>query len=293
MRTSGGHLRIRTDEYLAVFDRQFVAGAEPADSTSSPLADSTSSPLADFLERIDELTDKGESLKRGDTSCVSRLQWNGKDIVIKRYNHRGLFHSLRRTIMGSRARKSWLHAHRLMMLNIPTPKPLAYIESRKWALVWKSYLVTEYAEGENLHHFLRDKTVSEEGRLAVVRQVLEMVERVHKNGITHCDLKPSNILVTGNGPVLTDLDAMKVHRVGWVCEWSGRKYIERFRQRVSNGFPRPGSTLSTTLPSTGSTNSPPPTTTFEGKQASSGPARQVRSPQDARGRRSGNGSALG
>jgi tRNA A-37 threonylcarbamoyl transferase component Bud32 len=219
MRTSMRFLRIRTAKCLAVFDRKLCERAEPVD----------------FLEQIDKLMEKGDWLKQGNTSGVSRLRQNGRDICIKRYNHKGLFHSLRHTIKGSRARKSWLYGHRLMMLGIATPKPLAYIERRKGPLVWKSYLVTEYVNGQNLHHFLRDKTVDKERCSMIVRQILEMLERMQENGIIHRDLKQTNILITANGPVLTDLDAIKTHKLRWISRWKGRKYINRLKQNVSNG----------------------------------------------------------
>ncbi|MGA2093473.1 MAG: lipopolysaccharide kinase InaA family protein [Sedimentisphaerales bacterium] len=218
LRTNTRYLRVKTGKYLAMFNRSFCGWVEPID----------------FIEQIDTLMNKGQIFKNDKTSYVSRLMWNGKDIVIKRYNHRGLFHLLRHTIMGSRAKQSWLYGYRLMMLGIPTPKPVAYIELRKGPLVWKSYLITEYVDGQNLHYFLRDKAIGQERRFVVVRQILEMIENLHKNKITHRDLKPTNILVTADGPALTDLDAITVHKLNWVCRWKGLKYIERFKQKVSN-----------------------------------------------------------
>jgi len=189
---------IRSQKFLGVFDRNFCSGLEPLD----------------FIEQIDGLMDKGEILKDGNTCYVSRLTWNGKDVVVKRYNHIGFIHSLRHTIKKSRARRGWLHAHRLRMLQIPTPKPLAYIEHHKYKLVWKSYLVTEYVEGRKLYDFLRD-SITEEQHSHVTSQIKELLERLGKYRITHGDMKHSNILVTDNGPVITDLDGMKVHRCKW------------------------------------------------------------------------------
>jgi len=97
--------------------------------------------LCDLLEKIDELMQAGRILKDGNTCCVSNTDWAGRDIVIKRYNHKGLFHSFRHTTKRSRARRNWLHANRLCLLDIPTPKPIAYLEYKKGLLVWKSYYI--------------------------------------------------------------------------------------------------------------------------------------------------------
>ena len=200
LRTSRRHLQIKAGSYIAMFDRGFCQDAESLD----------------FIEKIDTLMDKGRILKEGDTSYVSRLMWNGKDVVVKRYNHKGFIHSLRHTIKRSRARRAWLHGHRLGTLKIATPKPLAYIEQYKGKLVWKSYLVTEYIEGQKLYDFLRDGKTGQEQRSMAIQQVKKLLDKMGKYRITHGDLKHTNILVTKNGPVLTDLDGMKVHRWNWL-----------------------------------------------------------------------------
>ena len=40
-------------------------------------------------------------------------------------------------------------------------KPLAYIELRRGLLVWQSYLVTKYVEGQKLYDFLRNSNVAD------------------------------------------------------------------------------------------------------------------------------------
>jgi len=212
LRTSTRTLRVRAGRYRAVFDRGFYQGAEPLD----------------FIKRIDTLMDAGQILKSANTSCVSRLTWNGKDVVVKRYNHKGFVHSLRHTIKRSRARRSWLHGHRLKMLNIATPAPLAYIEQRRWFFLWQSYLVTEYVQGQNLYIFLRDKNVHMEARSKVGEQLKALLAQLCKYRISHGDLKHTNILVTENGPILTDLDAMRVHRWSWTHKIRWSRDMKRF-----------------------------------------------------------------
>jgi len=212
LRTSKRYIRVKADGYLAVFDKDFCRGAEPLG----------------FIEQIDRLMKEGQILKDGRTSYVSRIRWNNKDVVVKRYNHKGIIHSLRHTIKKSRACRGWLNGHRLVMLNIATPRPLAYIERRRGKLVWKSYLVTEYVDGQNLHNFLRDDNVTEQQRSRVAEQMSKLLTRLGEHKITHSDLKRSNILVTKDGPVLTDLDAMKVHKWTWTYKARRAKDLERF-----------------------------------------------------------------
>ena len=211
------YLQTDTGRYVAEFSSGFCAGRRPHD----------------LIEQIDALTDAGQIIKGGDTCHVSRITWNGRDVVVKRYNHKGLIHSLRHTIKKSRARKAWLHAHRLEALNIATPKPLAYIEHHKASLVWQSYLVTEYVEGQMLYYLIRDETIAERQRLDAIRQVVELLDKLWRHRITHGDLKHTNLLMTQNGPVLTDLDGMLVHRHMLLYRNKRTKDMERFLRKTS------------------------------------------------------------
>jgi tRNA A-37 threonylcarbamoyl transferase component Bud32 len=219
LRTNERYLRIKVGGNLAVFDRAFC----PDNGTANP---------ADFVRQIDALMDKGQILKNDSTCYVSRLTWNDKDIVVKRYNHRGLIHSLRHTIKTPRARRGWLHAHRLAALNIATPRPIGYIDQRRGLLTWKSYLITEYVAGQMLYHFLRDSNVTQERRSIVAQQVAELLDKLGKYRIIHGDLKHSNVLITGTGPVLTDLDAMKVYRCNWWFKIKKNKDIARLKRNT-------------------------------------------------------------
>ena len=217
LRTTKRYLKIKEDKFSAVFDKSFCQGTEPLD----------------FIEQIDALMDKGQILKNGNTCYMSRFRWNDKDTVVKRYNHKGLIHSLRHTIKGTRARQGWLHAHRLTMLQIPTPKPLAYIEQWKGLLVWKSYLVTEYVQGQKLYDFLHDNTITDQ-QTKVAEQVRNLLNEMSKYRISHGDLKHSNILITSNGPVLTDLDAMRVHKWSWTCNLGQAKDLAHLKKNISS-----------------------------------------------------------
>jgi len=213
LQTNENFLRIEMGRYLAVFDK-LCEGAEPFD----------------LIEKIDALMDAGQILKKGDTSYVSRINWNGEDIVVKRYNHRGLIHSLRHTIKKSRARRSWLNGHLLAMLNIATPKPLAFIEEYRGLLLWKSYLVTEYVDGRRLSVLLRDNSITEDKRSEITQQINRLLDKLEKYHIIHGDLKHTNILISENNPVLTDLDAMKTHKWDWTYKARQTKDMTRFRK---------------------------------------------------------------
>ena len=214
MRTSKKVLKIRTSQHFALFDRSFIDSVNPIN----------------FINQIDSLMDAGRILKRGNTCYVSAVCFNDRRIVIKRYNDKGFFHSLRHTIKGCRARRCWLYGHRLGMLNIPSPKPLAFIEQKKGVLVRRSYIVTEYVEGQKLYDFLKNNQPEQQKFLLIKEQLKILMKKLSKYCITHGDLKHTNILVTKNTFVLTDLDSLKFHRFEFIYKIRQSKDIKRLRQ---------------------------------------------------------------
>ena len=61
-----------------------------------------------------------------------------------------------------------------------------------------AYIVMEYIEGISLKEYLKQKggKISEEEALAILRPVLEALEKVHAAGIVHRDISPDNIMLT-------------------------------------------------------------------------------------------------
>ncbi|MBM7855749.1 serine/threonine-protein kinase [Desulfohalotomaculum tongense] len=68
------------------------------------------------------------------------------------------------------------------------------------------YLVMEYIDGDNLKNFIRSNpNLSQEKIVNIVRQICDALQHAHENNIVHRDVKPHNILITGDQRVkLTD-----------------------------------------------------------------------------------------
>lgn len=73
------------------------------------------------------------------------------------------------------------------------------------------YLVMEYVEGESLGRKIkRDGRMEEDEAIRIISQVALGLQKTHKQGMIHRDVKPDNILITPDGHVkLTDLGLVK------------------------------------------------------------------------------------
>ena len=63
------------------------------------------------------------------------------------------------------------------------------------------YLVTEFVEGEPIHHYCRRHGLSTRARLDLFLQLADAVQHAHSRLVVHRDIKPSNVLVDGEGRV--------------------------------------------------------------------------------------------
>jgi len=191
-------------------------------------ADFDCAAAADFVGHIDAVTAAARLLKNGNTCFVTVIDRNGRRYVIKRYNPKGFLHSLRHTLKRSRARRSWLNAHRLLYLGIPTPRPVGFIEEYAGCLIKRSWLITELAPGPKLKDYLADPDISKSPKTVVIDRVFDILERLEQHRITHGDLKHVNLIVTPDGPTLLDLDSLKIHRTGLFYWYHRKKDLNAF-----------------------------------------------------------------
>jgi eukaryotic-like serine/threonine-protein kinase len=66
------------------------------------------------------------------------------------------------------------------------------------------FLVMEYLEGETLAHRLRKGPLPLKEALKIGIEICEALDKAHRAGIVHQDLKPANIMLTRNGAKLMD-----------------------------------------------------------------------------------------
>ncbi len=216
LRTSKRYLKKEMVPYTGVFARDLFADQD----------------INAFMISLDRQMEAGEILKRGNTCFVSRIQFNGYDTVVKRYNHKGLWHSLRHTLKGSRAKKCWLFGHRLCGFGIATAQPLAFLEQRTCGLLRQSYILNEFVDGPGLYEVINGDKSSEQQTKDIISKSEKLLEKLCRFRMTHGDMKPGNLLVYHGEPVLIDLDSMRHHRCPWTLNFYTKKMLRFFRLRL-------------------------------------------------------------
>src|ERR1700694_4352243 len=72
------------------------------------------------------------------------------------------------------------------------------------------YLVMEYLEGETLAHRLLKGSLPLEQVLQYAIEIADALDKAHRKGVTHRDLKPGNIMLTKSGTKLLDFGLAKL-----------------------------------------------------------------------------------
>jgi len=180
--------------------------------------DSDSPELRKCLIEAEKYIQSGTVIKDSRTTkaVLSELE-NGSKVFIKRYNNKGLKYTLKYVLRKARAFRAWRSAWSLEVCGIPTPKNMGVISFRKLGILKSAYLITECLENViDVLDFYKIIIDNESLRNVYVDDVIRMLSILHQNGISHGDLKLSNIYIQKCGDDqytfgLWDLDGTKYY----------------------------------------------------------------------------------
>ncbi|MFO7817180.1 MAG: lipopolysaccharide kinase InaA family protein [Desulfovibrionales bacterium] len=175
-----------------------------------------------LLRNPDAFISGANLLKDGNSSTVALVKIDNRFLVIKRYNIKNFFHALSRCLRPSRAWRSWKNAHKLSLLKIATPSPVALLEYKWGPLRSTAYFITEYVQGMDVSQWFQTDGYSETEMQNVVKKFIRILNIFHNNLITHGDFKATNFILCEGRLFVIDLDAMRSY---W---WGGRKFQKRF-----------------------------------------------------------------
>lgn len=167
-------------------------------------------------------------LKQGNTCTLWLARVDGRQLVVKRYNIKGLAHRIGRAFRRTRAAVSWKNAHRLGMYGISTARPVALLEQRLGPLRGKAWYISEYVEGDDVLQLCTQPAPQVAAIRAATQQVVELLWQLAQCRISHGDMKGSNFILAAGEPVLIDLDAMQEHVSRLLFHSAQRRDVQRF-----------------------------------------------------------------
>ncbi len=181
------------------------------------------------IESLDRYFQPENLIKDGNTCTVAQANVNGHDVVIKRYNIKSAWHGMGRALRQTRASISWANAHRLQLLDISTPKPVALFERRVFGFLRAhAFFLSEFVAAPDINVFF-DETSDKQLRSAAVKHTVELFYRLYLLKLSHGDMKQTNIKMLSSGiPLLIDLDSMQQHKRTYFAEKAHVRDLKRF-----------------------------------------------------------------
>ncbi len=188
-------------------DPELIAEVEALLAHDAPRVSRFARPVLQLMASLG-----GESLQPGDRlgpwKLVRPLASGGMGMVYLASRSDGLFEQttaikVLRGIASGEA-LAYLAQERQILAHLAHPH-IARLLDGGTTPAGQPYLVMEYIEGRGIDDYCRAEAVSITQRLRLFLQVCAAVGHAHQMLIVHCDLKPSNILVTAEGrPILLD-----------------------------------------------------------------------------------------
>jgi len=232
-------------KYRAIVERQFndTALFEAINSTDIhppyPIKgmmrrDFYKNATASTIHDIDSLLESGTIIKTDRATTVSKVKITGRDVIIKRYNNQGFLNSLKYTLGGSRARRVWRETYLLQEMKIATPTALGYFDVYHKGRVVRSYLINEFCPEPILHYLLLDKLIPITDWPVIVGLVRNLLLDLHSKGVTHGDIKNSNIIYKQGELILIDLDSLIIHRSTKSLKRHIEKDMRAFEKKINS-----------------------------------------------------------
>jgi serine/threonine protein kinase len=160
------------------------------------------------------------------TTSIWRIksQEGAEKICLKHYHDQGLIYGMKYLFRSSKAMKSWIAAHGLRVLRIPTAKPMALIEERRWRVLGDSFLIMEdLTDFPAIDRYVKSTFPINgpsdrlEEKRAFIAAFAHTMRSLHDRGLFHKDLKAANILIKKTGNLnwkfyLIDLDGVSFEK---------------------------------------------------------------------------------
>ncbi|HET6251792.1 MAG TPA: lipopolysaccharide kinase InaA family protein [Tepidisphaeraceae bacterium] len=174
--------------------------------------------LPPLLEKVEK--DALKFIKRGNSGDVlaAQITVGGReiDVIIKRPRHRYWYRYINGIWRGTRARREWFKAWKVIVRNLPTAWPLLYIEKRHTGYVTDGLIIFERVPGPMLAWAKLNEMPANQ-REQLFRRAGRILRRIDRLGFAHFDAKAANWIVRpdeklGPMPVMIDIDGIRHRR---------------------------------------------------------------------------------
>lgn len=145
-----------------------------------------------------------ERVPTGKSSLVFKMKVPKGELYLKHFRDSGWINRAKALVLGTRAEKSWRGGNLLRSMGFTTPPLVGMGTSSSLFGRPLDFLVTEAVRGPRLKQLLKDepeKQLAAKGwrKGAFLEMLALTIAELHRRGVYHGDLNPTNILVNLEG----------------------------------------------------------------------------------------------
>jgi tRNA A-37 threonylcarbamoyl transferase component Bud32 len=154
--------------------------------------------VEDHLSLIKEKP--SELAKISQEVIVSLLNDGREKVGVKQFRYSHFFSIFKNLFRPSKGLRSWVAGNGLTARGIPSLKPLALFERRKWWGVNESFLIMEASEkGLEMDRYILKGFGDFRKKKLFIKHFAQWLSHLHQRNLYHQDMKTCNILVSENG----------------------------------------------------------------------------------------------
>ncbi|MGI9273835.1 MAG: lipopolysaccharide kinase InaA family protein [Endozoicomonas sp.] len=192
------------------------------------------SSLKNLLANPDDYIARGQVIKTGLSTTVAVVNAGegekARQFFIKRYNSKGLFYSLFRSVIPSRAAVTWHAAKLLRSIGVGTARPIALLEKRWGPFKQQSYVVHEFVDSVHGMKFFAEGASPRAEWAEVAQEIDDVLYSLKRSLIAHGDLKGQNFIVRNQELMLVDLDSLQSYKTPESFQRAYQKDMARFER---------------------------------------------------------------
>ena len=223
LRAAGDAVDRRADEHArsrtrrALREDRLHARVEIGERRGMRLRELAPETVAALLDQHEQALRAGDArlLESDARSALSAVSADGRCAVVKEARWRGVGRALADALRGSAGRRAWLAGHGLLARRLGAPRPLAFLERRRWGAPIASWVVLEDLRPAVPAAFAVER--GEAPAEAVLSALARLVIDLHRARVDHGDLKATNVLLLRGSAgrletALVDLEGVRFPR---------------------------------------------------------------------------------
>lgn len=147
---------------------------------------------ANLLETIETYFSKSNNSIHKARNEIKIIDYNSENLVVKSFKTPNIFNKIVYTFFKqSKAEKSYINSVKIIDF---VPKPIGFIEFKKFGLINKSYFISENFD---YSFTIREPLLNENftDKKNIFKAFAKFSMELHNNGILHLDYSPGNILI--------------------------------------------------------------------------------------------------